>query len=308
MGYFAGAIDGGDVTPAEDFSLPPAPGTPTGTLKGLVTNQETGSPIPGITVAFAGHDSGFGADLAATTNAAGNYTINGITYGTYPKVFAIGAGFDINVVPSMTISTPSKTKNFQLRRDWASIFGGADVTKFDPPDYSNFGCGPNGAIDQNLGSGWGSDTGATDQPDGTAVPKHITIKLPTAIDISEVAVDPAATCGDGGSASTRRYRIEVSTTGVGLFKDLSSGIFYAGNRGHLNSVALKATAVTNVRYLRFTMITPQVPFSGDACTGPADCGDGGVPQRCGPDAPDPGDFSGCQFMDMSEIEVYGSPH
>jgi hypothetical protein len=29
----------------EDFSLPPAPGTPFGKLKGIVTDQDTGEPI-----------------------------------------------------------------------------------------------------------------------------------------------------------------------------------------------------------------------------------------------------------------------
>jgi hypothetical protein len=31
MGWFAGSVDGDDTTPVEDFSMPPAPNTPTGT-------------------------------------------------------------------------------------------------------------------------------------------------------------------------------------------------------------------------------------------------------------------------------------
>jgi hypothetical protein len=34
-------------------------------------------------------------------------------------------------------------------------------------------------------------------------------------------------------------------------------------------------------------------------------GDDALDLRCGPGAPFPGNFSGCTFMDMSEIEVYG---
>ena len=37
MGYFASADDGNDTTPLEDFSLPPAPGGPRGTITGTVT-------------------------------------------------------------------------------------------------------------------------------------------------------------------------------------------------------------------------------------------------------------------------------
>jgi hypothetical protein len=62
-----------------------------------------------------------------------------------------------------------------------------------------------------------------------------------------------------------------------------------------------------VRYVRFTMVNPMVPETGNACTDAANCGDNSVALRCGPNAPDPGNFSGCTFMDMSEIEIYGRP-
>ena len=41
MGYFAGSIDGDDTAPVEDFSLPPAAGTPTGFLTGRVRDIDT---------------------------------------------------------------------------------------------------------------------------------------------------------------------------------------------------------------------------------------------------------------------------
>ncbi len=94
MGYFAGAIDGDDTTPVEDFSAPPRPGTPTGSLTGTVTESDSGAPVAGATVAFGGHNSGFAGDLAAVTGADGTYSIEGIFPGSYPKVFASGPGFD----------------------------------------------------------------------------------------------------------------------------------------------------------------------------------------------------------------------
>ncbi|MEV4410276.1 M36 family metallopeptidase, partial [Actinoplanes sp. NPDC049598] len=78
MGYFAATSGGGDTQPAEDFSLPPAANSPKGTLTGVVTDQDTGAPAAGITVAFGGHDSGFAGGYAATTAADGTYTIDGI--------------------------------------------------------------------------------------------------------------------------------------------------------------------------------------------------------------------------------------
>jgi hypothetical protein len=59
------------------------------------------------------------------------------------------------------------------------------------------------------------------------------------------------------------------------------------------------------------MLNPQVPnATGAACTGAADCGtdpndNSGVAAHCGP-GKDNG-FGGCQFMDMTEIEVFGRP-
>jgi extracellular elastinolytic metalloproteinase len=307
MGYFAAAVDGDDTQPAENFSLPPAPGTPMGKLNGSVTDQDTGKAIAGAVVAFGGHASGFPGDLAGTTNNGGAYTVSNIFFGTYPKVFARSPGYDGVVLPSLTINQPVTRQDFKLRRDWASLGGGGAVTEFNGPDYTDFGCGPTGAIDQSLGNGWGSDTDANATATGNVTPKFVTVKLPVAVNIAEIAVDPSNTCGDAGSAATHRYKIETSVDGTN-FALVNDGVFYAANRGHLNTVTpLAANATQGVRFLRFTMVNPMVPETGDSCSSAANCGDNGVATRCGPNAPSPGNFSGCTFMDMSEIEVYGRP-
>jgi extracellular elastinolytic metalloproteinase len=307
MGYFAGSLSGDDTRPVENFSLPPAHGTPSGQLIGTITDKDTGTPVGGAVVAFGGHASGFPGDLAGVSKKNGTYKVKKIFFGTYPDVFASSPGYDRVVVPTVTIGAPSTTLDFQIRRDWAALGGGASVTAFDGPDYTNFGCGPSGAIDQSLGTGWGSDTHINAQNDGIVTPKSITVKLPVAVDITEIAIDPSNTCGDPGSSATHHYSVETSTDGS-TFTLVNEGHFYAANRGHLNTVTpLAPGATSNVGWLRFTMINPMVPTTGNACTSAANCGDNGVALRCGPSAPDPGNFGGCTFMDMSEIEVYGSP-
>ena len=92
MGWFAGAVDGDDTTRSRTSRCRRRPNTPRGSLTGTVTDADTGAPVAGAVVAFGGHNSGFAGSYAATTDAAGNYTINGIFPGTYPKVFARGAG------------------------------------------------------------------------------------------------------------------------------------------------------------------------------------------------------------------------
>ncbi|WP_137119560.1 M36 family metallopeptidase [Segeticoccus rhizosphaerae] len=265
MGFFAGTVDGNDLHPVEDFNTPPAADTPRGTVTGTVTDQSTDDPVAGATVAFGGHNSGFPGDYAATTAADGTYTIEGIIPGTYPDVFVGGAGYDSQVT-TLSVGRGSTTKDWSLVRDWAASAGGATVTDFTGPDYTPYGCGPSSIIDQSLGQGWGSDAADGGQ--------YVVIKLPQAVDISTVAIDPSNTCGDGPEAATAGYTVETSPDGT-TWTMAAQGTFGADNLGKLNSVTPTAGAA-GVQYVKYTMLDPQ-----------------GGP--------------GVQFLDSSEIEVYGAP-
>jgi extracellular elastinolytic metalloproteinase len=282
MGFFAGAANGDDSAPAEDFSLPPGPNTPTGRLIGTVTDSVTGAPLAGALVLFGGHASGFPGDYSATTAANGTYRIPGILAGTYPKVVATSDGYD-RVEATVTITAGTTRHDFTVQRDWAAASGGATIAAFDGPDFSP-DCGPGFAIDQSQGSGWGSTTDFVGGLPGPDTPKSVTIALPQAITVTQIAVDPNATCGDGGSASTADYRIETSPDGT-TWTVAAAGVFGVDDRGRLNPLTPAAGSATGVSFVRFTMIKPQVFDIGGAC---------------------PGAFSGCDFMDMSEIEVFGS--
>ena len=309
MGWFAGTLDGDDTRPVADFSLPPKPNAPKGQLSGVISDVDTAARIPGAIVAFGGHDHGAG-DYVATSGANGAYAIFDIFTGTYPKVSARGAGFDSVVLDTLTIRTGSNVHDFALRRDFASASGGGSIAAFNGPDFTGFGCGPINAIDQSQGSGWGSDTDHDSLITGLASDKFIVVKLPVKVNVSEIKVNPANTCGDPGSSSTRGFRIDVSADGVS-FTTLTAGVFYRANRGVMNSVFLGS--LPGVQFVRFWMLNPQVPSDPNpnaACTGPADCGtapddDTGVAVHCG--AGKDNGFGGCTFMDMVELAVYGRP-
>ena len=262
MGFFAASLSGDDVNPVEDFSTPPTT-TQRGSLSGQVTNTQGGTPVQGVVVSFGGHASGLPGDYAAMTDADGHYTIPGIIPGTYPKVQAMGAGYNGDST-TLSIARGPNSKDWSLVRDWAAASGGATIGSFNGPDYTAFGCGPTGDIDQSLGTGWGSDAGD---------PKFIVIDLPAAVDISDIAVDPSNTCGDGPEAATAGYTMETSTDGTS-WTTVSAGTFDASNLGRLNSLS-PTTGTTGVTHLRFTMIDPQ--------------GGAGVP-----------------FLDSSEVQVYGT--
>jgi extracellular elastinolytic metalloproteinase len=85
MGFFASTLDSGDSHPIQNFSMPPAPGGPTGAVAGTVTDVTTGKPIPEASVQFGGHNSGFaGTNLVGTSNWVGKYSILRVPTGTYP--------------------------------------------------------------------------------------------------------------------------------------------------------------------------------------------------------------------------------
>jgi len=288
MGYFAGSVDSADQAPAADFHVPPAHRPYDGTMAGFVTNPLTGDPVQGAVVRVTGWPA------RATTDQDGFYEIDRLAPGRYKKVVASAPGYLSRVHAAKAVRvghfTGADLTNFKVNRDWAAISGQAEVVSFDGPDYSFFGCGPIGAFDTSLATGWGSVTGHEDAhgnpvPTNTFEPKSITVKLPKAVDIDSFRVDPSATCGDAGSASTGKFKIETSTNGSS-FAVAAQGKFVAADRGHLNRVDLAPGTADNVEFVRFTILGNQVPNFATNC--PA------------------GPYDGCVFTDLTEVAVLGT--
>jgi extracellular elastinolytic metalloproteinase len=275
MGFFAAALNGDDAAPVEDFSLPPNPNTPRGTLTGKVTDRDTGAAVAGVLIGFGGHASNFAGDYQDTTGADGTYTITGVIPGTYAKVFVHGAGYD-PAAQTLSIAARTSTVNWAVRRDWAATAGGSEVLSFTGPDYTIFGCGPGGLFDQSQTAGWGSDLAAEGD--------QVVVRLPAAVDITELVLNPSATCGDDPTASTGRYRVETSPDNA-AWTVANEGQFANGTVTP-QSLPLGAGA-TGVQYLRFTMLTSQAQDAG----------------HCVPGQPSP--HSGCAFLDATELAVYG---
>jgi hypothetical protein len=271
MGYFASSVFGfdGDVTPIEDFQLPPDPAQ-VGSLSGTVTNQDTGKPVAGVLVALAGHDSGFPGDLVATTNAAGSFTIADVPAGDYAELYAFKPGWDEVVVDPDPVTNGGSTPvpALQLRRDWASSRAGGRIASFTGPNFAAFcGTGPGGAINQALLSGWPS----LGPPSGP-IPR-IVVKLPAYVDMTAFAIDPGPTCGDPADAGLQTFKIEVSKTGTS-WSTVMTNSFGVSDQGHLNLFEPLVPTRKAVRYVRLSMLSNH----GNAN----------------------------DFFDMSELEVYGT--
>ena len=105
------------------------------------------------------------------------------------------------------------------------------------------------------------------------------VELPVAVDVAEIQINPSNTCGDAGSASTSRYRLETSTDGI-TYSSVS-GDFGVADR-NMHAVPLPATT-DGVKFVRYVMVSTQVEDLGGTCNPPS------------------GNFSGCAFVDSVEL-------
>ncbi len=281
MGFFAGSLGGDDALPAPDAHRPPK-SVATGLLTGTVSDNTTGAGLAGVPVTLAFQGQGV-VNPTAVTDANGNYTLGPVPVGSYGKLTVNGAGYKPISAP-VTVAANGSKADFQATRNWVATTGGAKVIAFNGPDYTQFGCGPVHAFDMLLGTGWGSTTGnKKGTPTNVFTPKFITVAMPQKVNITQFAVDPSATCGDSGSASTGDYRIETSPDNVN-WTVAASGTFTVADQHRLNPVT-PITGALGVQYVRFTILGNQVP---DFAT---NCPNGG--------------FDGCTFTDLTELQVYG---
>jgi hypothetical protein len=243
MGYFASAVDGNDVEPVQDtHAQPVAPGAP---VSGRVSDLDAGTPVAGIRVGFGGHISDVASDLAATTDANGDYAIPAVPQGTYSQLIVEKAGYDRLVPQNVVVGAGGAAVNVAVRRDWASTAGGAGVVSASAPVYAP-PCGPGNAFDQSQGTGWSSSTSGA---------KQATVRLPQAIDITAFGVDPGGICGDDDTASVGPVQIATSADGVS-FAPAGAATFTAPDNHRLNMLAPSGNAA-GVRYVRVTMLAPQ---------------------------------------------------
>jgi hypothetical protein len=204
MGFFAVAIDGSDVAPIEDFSLPPVCPDECGRIRGTVVDAATGKPVRRLTVAVAGHASGFLGDLADRTDRRGAFTIPDVPFHDYvltvrsPAHEALARPVEVDGAEVVRLS---------VVRDWASLGGGARLVRFTGPDYAPL-CGPDFAWDTSLSTGWGSDHPDFDGS-GSTGPRTNMVKLPRAIDVTRFGFATAGTCGDGPRAAVRVFEIQT---------------------------------------------------------------------------------------------------
>jgi hypothetical protein len=287
MGFFASVNDSSDTAPFENFDTPPADSAPKGTVTGTV-RDDTGHPVVGVPVAFGGHSTELkppgvsGSNfLGGTTNAQGKYTFQAPAHLYHALVLVPTNGFDGAIINDVTVpANGTVTRDITVKRDWAATKGGAVVLK-DDTKYDNtgagFGCGLDQLADQSLGTGNSAFNPTSADPDNPHLgPPTSVIKLPKTITVASFGLDPSNTCGDDPSAATKDFTIETSSDGVNWTLALKSS--FTENDLHRLNLRTPTGGTANVRYVRLRLLSPQSAEPGD---------------------------SGVDFIDFSEIEVYG---
>lgn len=273
MGFFASAADGNDVSPHANSSPPPDCAVdPCSTLHGRVTERLSGDALPGLQVALGGHDSGFpGMDLNATTDADGRFTIANVPDHSYTDLVVDGPGIEPVTLHGINVHGPT-TVPIKVYRDWAAHDGGARIAGATPPNYGPYGCGPTQVIDRSHLFGWGSDAPGSTVGSAKKGPRSLIIKLPRTIDITAVAVDPGAICGDGPNAAVKDLQIFTRRASGGPWRlVVTSG---ALPQGVFTALHVDGPHARHARFVKVTMVRNR----GNA-----------------------------QFMDMAEVSVRGRP-
>ncbi len=283
MGFFAGSLGGGDSQPGWSFATPPKQLKPQ-TISGRVTDADTHLPVANLPVTLAFQGAGT-ANPTSVTDSGGHYSITGVPQGTYTKLQVVGAGYQGR--KKVTVGSTGAVANFSLHKDLASTRSGASVVTSTGAVFG--GCGPTEALDQNQATGWSVNIakGQVVANTGTFHPKYMVVDLGQHANLTGFAVDPSASCGDGGSASTAGYTIQTSPTGTaGTWTTAATGTFTSADNGTLNHVTPTA-GTAGVEFLKFQINSNQTPDFAHNCP------DGG--------------YSGCAFVDLTEFQVYGVP-
>ena len=116
MGYFAGALDGDDTTPVEDFSMPPRANAPKANVSGTVTDGDTHAADRrrggGLRRTRFGVPDRPGRD---DNGSAGSTSSAACSWRRTPKFFASKLGYDRQAVDTLTVPAGGVTHDFALR-------------------------------------------------------------------------------------------------------------------------------------------------------------------------------------------------
>jgi hypothetical protein len=226
----------------------PAGAVPGRGINGYIYDADTGLGLAGASVSWNGTTS---PAPQATTDGSGRYLFTGLDAGTTGSLSVAGpAGWERTTLDGIALpGAELGTQNVALHRNWAASAGGASAASNDD---SVAGCTGAAAVDNDRATGW-SASATRPQTD----PPTLTIRLPQAIDVRQLVLDPTSACSHAPGAALGRFRIEASPDGAS-WATAYEGELAAGARGRPTSLTPTANAA-NVRAVRLVLLSAQDP-------------------------------------------------
>lgn len=253
MGYYASARDTNDLWPVASFSLPPGPETPRGTLRGRITDVDTGRPVEGVRVSVAGLGAQVSGSTEAVTDATGGYEL-ALPARRYRRVEIQGpTGYLRRDLGSVTIAADQATAgNARIRRSWA-VTGRITSTPVGSGPLASV-CSSKAIIDGDRSSAWYESVSGRRASRPIAV-----LKLARPVDVTAYAIDPRPGCQASSGAATKKFKLESSRDGR-RWKTETTRTLRLFNRF---AVVRPSGGSRRVRYVRLTLLTPRKWSGGE---------------------------------------------
>jgi hypothetical protein len=219
-------------------------------LGGYVTDADSGLGVNQASVTFA-QDGGAGTPPLALTDPTGRCHFSALSGVTGRLDVSGPAGWLSTAIDGISVPVGAFVQqDVALRRNWATVPGGARLASATDDTNAGAGCGPAAAVDGDRNTGWSASASRppTDPP-------TLTVELPATVDVDGLGLEAGSVCGHPAGAALGRYRIDTSPDGAS-WTTAADGQLAASDRGHA-VVVPPAAGASGVRFVRVAMLGAQ---------------------------------------------------
>ena len=219
-------------------------------LGGYVTDADSGLGVNQASVTFA-QDGDAGTPPVATTDPTGRFLFSALS-GVTGRLDVDGpAGWLSTAIDGVSVPVGGFVQqDVAVRRNWATVPGGARLASATDDTSAGAGCGAAAAVDGSRTTGWSASAShpASDPP-------TLTVELPTTIDVDGLGLETGSVCGHPDGAALGRFRIDTSPDGASWTTAVDGGLTDT-DRGRAVVVSPGAGG-SGVRFVRVAMLGAQ---------------------------------------------------
>ena len=225
-------------------------------LGGYVTDADSGLGVNQASVTFA-QDGGAGTPPLATTDPTGRFLFSALSGVTGRLDVSGPAGWLSAAIDGVSVPAGGFVQqDVAVRRNWATVPGGARLASATDDTNAGAGCGAAAAVDGDRNTGWSAS--ASHPPTD---PPTLTVELPTTVDVDALGLEAGSVCGHPPGAALGRFRIDTSPDGASWTTTVDGGLTDT-DRGRAVVISPGAGAA-GVKFVRVAMLGAQDPAATD---------------------------------------------